>query len=185
MIELGANAAAYNKRKSEVKWMRPVGCPGCAYKHIVAHDWYDRWAVSATRDVEVSIRRWKCKNCGQTISLLPSFLHPHRHYELAVMEGVLRRTEGMPGPSERSTKRWLRAHVMQYEQHWLKALMSVLAQVEPLMCILDPHGPQVTHVAELGDMFARWFYPKRCNTLSEMLRTTWCWGWNHGIGRLI
>jgi hypothetical protein len=200
IIELGANADEYNTRREEARQLRPVCCPGCAGTHIVGHDWYARWAVYPEQDVRVEIRRWKCKDCGKTISLLPSFLHRHRHYALVVIEAVLRgRLEGsrpwselVPSatPSQRSMRRWLAAFVAQ-ALGWLAALMSALALVLPVLGALDPHGPHgggdnpAVAVLALSITFAGWVDPGSANAPGSALRVMWRWGWNAEVGRLV
>ncbi|NJM41016.1 MAG: hypothetical protein HC853_09700 [Anaerolineae bacterium] len=103
------------------------------------------------RDVKVSVKRWRCKGCGKTISQLPNFLHRHRHYALAVIEGVLRKRleqgqtwtqlGGAGAPSQRSLRRWVTAFVAR-AMTWLPALMTVLALAVPLLSALDPHGTE-------------------------------------------
>jgi hypothetical protein len=41
---------------------------------------YERWACTGVVDYRILIQRVRCKVCGRTHSLLPDFLHPHRHY---------------------------------------------------------------------------------------------------------
>jgi hypothetical protein len=194
---LGANAEAYAARLEEARRQRPACCPGCGGQPIVGHGGYERWAVYADREVRVWIRRWKCTGCGKTISLLPSFLHRHRHYALAVIEAVLRgRLErGTPWsglapsatPSQRSMRRWMTAFVAQ-ALNWLTALLSALARVLPLLGALDPHGapqnPAVTVLA-LSATFADWLDPGRADGPGGAVRVLWRWGWNAGVGRLI
>jgi hypothetical protein len=173
--------------------MRPACCPGCGASHIVGHDWYERWAVYPEQDVRLEIRRWRCKGCGKTISLLPSFLHRHRHYALTVIEVVLReRLElGTPWPcltvsgtpSPRSMRRWLAAFSAQ-ALGWLAALLKILAQIAPLLGALNPHGrsdnPAVMVLA-LGATVAGWLDPGT----DDPLRVLWRWGWNAKVGRLV
>ncbi len=193
VIELGANAHDYNAQRETAGRMRPVACPGCEGKRIVAHDWYERRAVYPDEDVLVAIRRWRCKACGKTISLLPSFLHRHRHYALIVIETVLRGRleQNMPWSdlsvaSQRSMRRWLAALVAQ-ALGWLARLLTALARVMPLLGMLDAHGSHANQtpasaVLRLGSVFASWLCPE---IRDNALRVLWRWGWNDKAGRLV
>ena len=165
----------------------------------MGHGWYERRAVYIDHDVSVEIHRFLCKSCRKTISMLPDFLHRHRHYALAVIEAVLRgRLEhrlswsgltASAAPSQRSVRRWMGAFVTQ-APGWQAALLSALARVQPLAGVLDPHGRArgresgaVLAVLTLGAVFAAWLDPE-CLP-AAVLRTVWRWGWNAGVGRLV
>ena len=141
---MGADAHEYNARRDEVSRVRPKCCPECGGTHLVGHGWYGRWAIYVDQDVRVEIHRFLSKGCHKTMSLLPDFLHRHRHYVLAVIEAVLRGRleQGLPwsglAPSQRSVRRWLGAFVRQ-ALGWQAALLSALARVQPLAGALDPH----------------------------------------------
>jgi hypothetical protein len=50
---------------------------------------YRRWVSASDGDYQVRIQRVRCNACGCTHSLLPDFLHPFRHYELALLQQVI------------------------------------------------------------------------------------------------
>jgi len=51
-------------------------CPKCN-DIMIKHGFYERFVVSISRKTYIIIiRRFKCKHCGQTVSILPSFLLP-------------------------------------------------------------------------------------------------------------
>jgi hypothetical protein len=72
--------------------LRPAWCPACRHPAgsracgglgIVGHGSYERQVagvVEATRDLLVRIRRYLCRGCGSTISVLPDVLYPRRWY---------------------------------------------------------------------------------------------------------
>lgn len=49
---------------------------------------YWRWACTEAGDYRLCIQRVRCQACGRTHSLLPDFLHPYRHYVLALLYRV-------------------------------------------------------------------------------------------------
>ena len=190
MVDLGADAEACNARREEARQLRPASCPECKGKDIIGHGWYERWAVYETRDVRVSVKRWRCKGCGKTISQLPNFLHRHRHYVLGVIEGVLRKRleEGQTWsqlaetgtPSLRSMRRWVGAFAAQ-AMIWLPALMTVMALVMPLLSALDVHGTEAvaSPVAVLGMSYtlANWLNASDDPAPQDAMRVMWRWGW--------
>lgn len=75
----------------EIDLVRPPSCPGCgnlAHKPnaplgIVGHGTYERHVRgidAAMRYAMIRIRRFFCRACEQTISILPDLLHPRRWY---------------------------------------------------------------------------------------------------------
>ena len=59
---------------------RPHQCPNCsAVKSLVALGYYKRWLTGVDgKDLELSIRRFRCRACERTVSLLPDFAQPYR-----------------------------------------------------------------------------------------------------------
>lgn len=59
---------------------RPLRCPNCsAAKSLVALGYYERWLSGTNgKHLRVSVRRFRCRVCGRTVSLLPDFAQPYR-----------------------------------------------------------------------------------------------------------
>jgi transposase-like protein len=55
-------------------------CPHCGSDFLVRHGFYKRYLILLHFSGILLIRRYLCKGCGRTISLLPSFAHPGRAY---------------------------------------------------------------------------------------------------------
>jgi hypothetical protein len=69
---------------------RPDACPCCGHSgSLVGHGFYVRHALEQSQVFHVRIKRWRCKACRRTISVLPSFLLRFRHYLLVVISQVL------------------------------------------------------------------------------------------------
>lgn len=95
--------------------------PNClANGSLIRWGTYARWACLADRDYPLSVQRVRCKVCGRTHSLLPDFLHPHRHYVLVLLQQVVdlyllaglgwqrlmdRLSE--PGPARSTVREWV------------------------------------------------------------------------------
>ena len=51
-------------------------CPEC-HDQMIKNGFYLRYPMSYEKKYEIFIRRYRCKHCGFSISILPSFLLPH------------------------------------------------------------------------------------------------------------
>lgn len=68
--------------------VRPASCPECGHAAhggerlgIVGHGSYERHVLgvpSAEKQVRIRVRRFRCRGCRTTISVLPDVLHPRR-----------------------------------------------------------------------------------------------------------
>jgi transposase-like protein len=53
---------------------RPDRCPQCQAHHsLTAHGFYSRTLVDAEFDGSIRVRRYLCRSCKRTVSLLPEF----------------------------------------------------------------------------------------------------------------
>lgn len=53
---------------------RPTHCPQCQAQHsLTAHGFYSRTLVDAGFDGSIRVRRYLCRSCKRTVSLLPEF----------------------------------------------------------------------------------------------------------------
>lgn len=95
--------------------------PDCqAVDSLIRWGSYERSAVTEEADYRIRIQRVRCKACGRTHSLLPDFLHPHRHFALDWLRRVvslyllvglgwrrlLRRLHGQ-GPARSTVREWV------------------------------------------------------------------------------
>jgi hypothetical protein len=54
--------------------LRPDQCPQCqARQPLIAHGFYSRTPVEAGFDGSIRVRRYLCRSCKRTVSLLPQF----------------------------------------------------------------------------------------------------------------
>lgn len=85
-----------------VELVRPSSCPSCgslAYNTdgrlgIVGHGSYVRKVSGLDESngpMTIRVRRFRCRECRQTISVLPDVLHPRRRYAAAAIIDALRR----------------------------------------------------------------------------------------------
>ena len=145
---------------------RPAKCPHCqGIDPFIGHGFYWRRPLDRWRDFLIRIRRWLCKACRRTVSILPSFLLRARRYLLTVIGQVvtarfeddaswgqieqqgttealgLSPVEGNDDsvPSERTIRRWCRSFDEQAPR-WLAAVQRVLADHDVALPLLDPLG---------------------------------------------
>jgi len=59
---------------------RPIECPRCGVRNaLLALGYYSRNITSTGRGVlRIFVRRFRCRLCGRTTSILPSFAQPYR-----------------------------------------------------------------------------------------------------------
>lgn len=64
----------------QTSMVRPPCCPHCsAVRSLAALGYYERWLSGSTgKLLRLSIRRFRCRVCGHTVSLLPDFAQPYR-----------------------------------------------------------------------------------------------------------
>lgn len=216
VIHAGDTVQAYAEGYAEVAARRPESCPLCeAIGQMIGHGSYPRQKpLEATPDPPrpLKIRRWKCRACKRTTSLLPDVLHRYRHYVWAVIGAALLRRfvlgqtwiqiqadlsalpdDAPPAPSLDSLMRWAKAFAG-HALRWLQAVLAVLANVWPQVAQLNAHGVRPTlppqQLLQALAALAGWLSsPRTVNPSAtptvEDLRAGWRWGWNDGLGRLI
>jgi len=65
---------------------RPDHCPQCQTPHsLIAHGFYSRTLVDAGFDDSIRVRRYLCRSCKRTVSLLPEFALPYLRFSIPVM----------------------------------------------------------------------------------------------------
>ena len=188
---------------------RPETCPHCHASNVfIAHGFYPRKPLSSTQVYRVRIKRWLCKACRHTLSLLPSFLLRFRHYLLEVIQHVIltrfeegaswtqvvRRCSIEGAPSPRTIYRWC----VSFTAHapvWWAAVQETLAHHDASSPLLDPLGanagprdaPRALLQAALHLLAwakTQWLEVARYG-FADRLRFLWHWGAGQGLGRLI
>lgn len=65
---------------------RPSQCPQCqAQRSLTAHGFYSRTLVDAGFDGSIRVRRYLCRSCKRTVSLLPEFALPYLRFSISVL----------------------------------------------------------------------------------------------------
>lgn len=136
--------------------------PACqAEGSLIRWGTYTRWACTEEGDYRLRIQRVRCKVCGRTHSLLPDFLHPHRHYVLSLLQRVvsLYLIAGLgfgrllaqlpdPGPAPSTIREWISAFAYGAGQLLLTALTRFLLTLAPAT---ELPGPPPTHLDRVSN----------------------------------
>jgi transposase-like protein len=65
---------------------RPDRCPQCQAAHeLTAHGFYRRTLVDTGFDGSIRVRRYLCRFCRRTVSLLPQFALPYLRFSVTLM----------------------------------------------------------------------------------------------------
>ncbi len=65
---------------------RPDHCPQCpALQPLIAHGFYSRTLAEAGFDGSLRVRRYLCRSCRRTVSLLPQFALPYLRFGITVI----------------------------------------------------------------------------------------------------
>lgn len=80
----------YSEQISHANLDRPLRCPLCHAKcPLVAHGFYSRTLVDLDFDGLIRIRRYLCRFCCRTVSLLPEFALPYLRFSITVISRFL------------------------------------------------------------------------------------------------
>lgn len=65
---------------------RPDHCPQCQAQHrLTSHGFYGRTLVDAGFEGSIRVRRYLCRSCRRTVSLLPEFALPYLRFSISVI----------------------------------------------------------------------------------------------------
>jgi len=209
ILDFGGSVQDYVAHFARIVFPRPTYCPHCSQRdRLIGHGFYWRKAKDQTQVYHIKIKRWFCKACRATLSVLPSFVLRFRHYLLVVIQAVVvaryedhaswqetaRRCAIDDLPSSRTIGRWCRSFGEQAPVWWA-AVQTTLAQQDSASSALDPLSPAsgpheapralldaATHL--LAWAKTRW--PEVVSYgLKDRLRFLWHWGFGRGLVRLV
>jgi Domain of unknown function (DUF6431) len=65
---------------------RPNHCPQCQAQHsLTAHGFYSRTLMDTGFDGSIRVRRYLCRSCKRTVSLLPEFALPYLRFSIPAL----------------------------------------------------------------------------------------------------
>jgi hypothetical protein len=209
ITDFGPDVQDYRAHFESSAFPRPAECPGCGTAHtFIGHGYYLRKPKDQTQVYRIWLKRWFCKACHTTLSVLPSFLLRFRHYLLGVIQQVVVARfedhaswqatarqcapEGLPAP--RTIGRWCHAFAAQAARWWA-AVQATLAQQDSAAPALDPLGPAAGPLDAPGALLhaathlLAWAQTRWPEVVSygrkDRLRFLWHWGGSRGLARLV
>lgn len=123
-------------------------CHFCGHTHLIRWGYYERLALPL--EGFVRIQRIRCKNCGRTTNVLPSFLLARKSYTVNTLKDLVAIFIGHPHNWTKSpeiiidlstTYRWLRT-LTQQALEALPAIRKTLLKIKPDHPIMDPTDAQ-------------------------------------------
>lgn len=209
VTEFGCNVQSYLEDFEHLQFVRPKTCLYCqAVDLFIGHGYYVRKALDQWKTYLIRIKRWLCKGCSRTISLLPSFLSRYRHYVLEVIQSVvvarfedkatwsqvLQGCSRQDAPSERTAKRWCQSF-SEHAPNWLGLVQQTLAKQDATLPLLDVLGEAseardtacaLLHASTHLLAWAKTRWTEVIDySLNDRLRFLWHWGHAQGLQRLI
>ena len=112
----------YLQEISDPNRYRPDGCPQCQASYpLVAHGFYCRTLVDVAYDGFIRVRRYLCRLCKRTVSLLPEFVLPYLRFSILVISWFLV-SRLLAGRSLREAARTASQPRMPYQrgQFWIR-----------------------------------------------------------------
>lgn len=209
VVDCGDDVQRYLQEFAERTLPRPQACPHCtAAGHLVGHGSYPRHLTASTQVVAIRVQRLLCTACRHTLSLLPSFCLPFRHYATATIQTVLtlrvevhaswREVRAHFQPAEVPTLTTCREWVTAFRAastHYLPALFRHLARwasgsstMEIALADLAEHpDPPSQLVAAVPHLLVglREAGITVARGSERWLGTLWQWGNGRKLGRLV
>lgn len=201
----------YGSQVRQGQWVHLGRCQQCGgVDCLIGHGYYLRKpkGMMARKDVGVWIKRWLCKQCHRTISVLPDFLLVFRHYVVPVIQAVIEARCGCGrswaaleaecaeagAPARRTMQRWCGSFAEQ-ARRWLGAVQATLAQQDSGSPWLDPHGESLQAqgpgqaLLGAGEHLLAWGKTRWVEAVgygrNDRLRFLWWWSSGRGLGRLV
>jgi hypothetical protein len=209
VAEFGFDVQDYARQFAQLTFPRPLTCPHCqALGRLVGHGSYPRTAVDERQATAIRIRRFLCSAGRRTISILPSFCLPNRHYQSATIQRVLDlrfsaatswsvirgRFQPFDLPTLTTCREWTSAFA-DHAESYLPRLLEQLArwQLTPgkLELAVEALAKQAKSPRQLMNAVPHLLAFLRENGLevasgtSRWLATLWQWGHSQKLGRLV
>ena len=209
VAEFGSDVQSYARAFAQLTIPRPSDCPHCeTVGRLIGHASYPRSVVDHLQATPIRVKRFLCALCRQTVSILPTFCLPWRHYPASVIQTVLdarflghaawsairRRFQPAEVPTATTCREWVRSFT-EHSPAYLQPLLRQLAQWQ-----LQPGKLEVA-VAEVatGETVAEQLVAAVPHLVAFLhdhgvavvtgvgrwLPTLWQWGHAGRLGRLV
>ena len=161
--------------KEYITTVLTLGCPfpvpdRCPHPDCQAAGSLIRWgtnergALTGEADYRIRVQRVRCKACARTHSLLPGFLHPHRHFAISLLQQVVSlyllaglgwrklmrqmRETYEQGPARSTVREWVASFAYGAGHLLLEALLRHLLALDPGIALPDPPPEHLDHVSD-------------------------------------
>jgi transposase-like protein len=128
----------YSEETSDPDRYRPDHCPQCEAKHpLTGHGFYSRTLVDAAFDGIIRVRRYLCRSCRRTVSLLPEFALPWLRFSVSVIALFLV-ARLLNGFTLRAAARVAAQPTMPYQrgQFWIRRFQKQAPVLSPALASL-------------------------------------------------
>lgn len=209
VAEFGPDIERYASEFASLSFPRPKTCPRCkALDRLLGHGSYPRNVVDHVQPIPIRVKRFLCAACRKTVSVLPTFCLPWRHYAAATIQTVLdlrfvgraswsaigRRFWPSDLPTPTTCREWVGAFAKR-SQPYVERLLGQLARwqlapgklevaVEELASVAKAPQQLVAAVPHLV-AFLRDSGVSVTDGSTRWLSTLWQWGHASKIGRLV
>lgn len=81
IVAFDGDPETYVRQAAHRRIERPPECPNCGSERCLeAHGYYPRWVSAGERGkpTSIQVRRFRCRACRRTASMLPDFAQPYR-----------------------------------------------------------------------------------------------------------
>lgn len=209
VADFGSDIQTYCSQFPNLTFPKPKTCPNCAASEkLVGHGSYRRHVCDHQQVFSIRIKRLFCTICRQTVSLLPSFCLPCRHYLTWVIQSVLssrlennsswnavcQRFLPFDVPTMSTCREWTAAF-SKASSKYLPQLLQQLSRwqlapgkLELLLAEISAFSSQARQLVAAVPHLVVWLResgPDLPDGSAKWLRTLWQWGHGVKLGRLV
>lgn len=144
----------YSQELADPNRYRPRCCPLCgAKKPLRAHGFYSRTLVDRGFDGAIRVRRYLCRWCRRTASLLPEFVLPYLRFGIAFLAAFLK-ARLAEGKTLRRCAEAAGQPSMPYQrgQRWIRRFRDQAAALAAALAALTPPRSAPDFVSRALDM---------------------------------
>lgn len=128
----------YTDQLADPHKYRPSSCPICqAKKPLATHGFYSRSVVELTFEGVIQVRRYLCRLCRRTVSLLPEFVLPYLRFN-TVLIGKFLKARLLDGFTLKASAEAPAQPNMPYQrgQHWIRRFRKQAAALSAALTAL-------------------------------------------------
>lgn len=209
VAEFGSDVQSYARAFAHLTIPRPSDCPHCdAVGRLIGHGTYPRCVVDPLQAIPIRVKRWLCAACRKTVSILPTFCLPWRHYGASVIQTVLdgrfvghtswsairRHFQPADLPTATTCREWVRAFaehspaylhpLLRQLAHWQLAPGKLEVAVEEVATRAKVPAQLLAAVPHLV-AFLHDHGVEVAAGVRRWLPTLWQWGHGGRLGRLV